>query len=163
MRPRVRDRRRLLPYICRRDLKIKYEADKYGWGLDEKDLNDQQRQACVSASATASASLPYIRRRDKRNASYNEKYGYGQNPEEVTKQQQEACVAASATVDALSRYICRRCERNEARRKFYTSFFLSLMSDDERQECDDRAHDESAAPRNPPAGTTPPILENTNL
>ena len=33
----------LLRYICRRDLKYKADADKYGWGLDEKDLNDQRQ------------------------------------------------------------------------------------------------------------------------
>ena len=110
MRLRVRDRQRVLRYICRRDLKNKAkneaEADKYGWGLDEKDLNDQQRQACVSASATVGAFLRYICRREQHyedNRKYRTiKFGYGQDPNNLTEAQQQAYVSASSTVDACS-------------------------------------------------------------
>ena len=106
MRLRVRDRQRVLRYICRRDLKNKAEADKHGWGLDEKDLNDQQRQACVAASATVGAFLRYICRREQKNEDKQKyrtiRFGYGQDPNNLTEAQQQAYVSASSTVDACS-------------------------------------------------------------
>ena len=93
----------------------------------------------------------------------SEERGYGLKPEERTESQQQKCVSASATIGALLRYICRRDEVNQARREEYESVHLSTMSKDAREACDARAHDESAAPRNPPAGSTTPILVTKDL
>ena len=121
MRPRVRDRRRLLPYICRRDERNaglnERAAQKYFYGQIGPPTK-QQQEACVSASATVGAFLQYISRRDERNAKRNEEFGYGQiGP--LTKEQQQACVSASATVRAFLRYICRRDEKNAKRNEEY--------------------------------------------
>ena len=46
----------------------KYKDKTFGWGQEREDLEKEQQQACVAASATIGALLPYICRRDDRNA-----------------------------------------------------------------------------------------------
>ena len=79
MRLRVRDRQRVLRYICRRDELNAKRNEEFGYGQIGP-LTKEQQEACVSASATG-ALLRHICRRDKCNEGQRKraemKFGYG--------------------------------------------------------------------------------------
>ena len=65
----------------------KYKDKKFGWGQKPEDVEKEQQQACVAASATVGALLRYICRRDDKNAKSSEKFGYGSD---VVSEEQQA-------------------------------------------------------------------------
>ena len=103
MRLRVRDRQRVLRYICRRDELNAKRNEEFGYGQIGP-LTKQQQEACVAASATVGAFLRYICRREQKNEDKQKyrtiRFGYGQDPNNLTEAQQQACVSASATISA---------------------------------------------------------------
>ena len=84
----------------------KYKDKTFGWGQKPEDLEKEQQEACVSASATVGAFLRYICRREQHKEDKQKyrtiRFGYGQDPNNLTEAQQQACVSASSTVDACS-------------------------------------------------------------